>query len=81
MKVDAAFEGAGDIVCIETPSGVAAHAIHWGEYGELPGVHRELVCWCSDRSLVRTGDNWEVYGDWDDDPTKRRTDVYHLIDA
>jgi hypothetical protein len=25
--------------------------------------------------------NWEVYGDWDDDPPKRRTDVYFLLEA
>ena len=25
------------------------------------------------------GVNWEVYGDWDDDPAKRRTDVYFLL--
>ena len=24
------------------------------------------------------GVSWEVYGDWDDDPAKRRTDIYHL---
>jgi len=23
--------------------------------------------------------NWEIYGDWDDDPAKRRTDVYKLL--
>jgi hypothetical protein len=25
--------------------------------------------------------NWEVYGDWDDDPARRRTDVYFLLEA
>ena len=24
--------------------------------------------------------NWEVYGDWDDDPAKRRTDIYFLLE-
>jgi hypothetical protein len=23
--------------------------------------------------------NWEVYGDWADDPADRRTDVYFLL--
>ncbi len=22
---------------------------------------------------------WEVYGDWDDDPSKLRTDVFYLL--
>jgi hypothetical protein len=26
-----------------------------------------------------SGTNWEVYGDWDDDPARRRTDVYFLL--
>jgi hypothetical protein len=25
--------------------------------------------------------NWEVYGDRDDDPARRRTDVYFLLEA
>ena len=25
--------------------------------------------------------NWEVYGDWDDDPARRRTDAYFLLRA
>jgi hypothetical protein len=27
----------------------------------------------------QAGVNWEVYGDWDNDPAKRRTDVYKLL--
>jgi hypothetical protein len=23
--------------------------------------------------------SWEVYGDWDDDPARRRTDLYKLL--
>jgi hypothetical protein len=28
---------------------------------------------------AQAGVNWEVYGDWDDDPAKRRTDVHALL--
>jgi hypothetical protein len=22
---------------------------------------------------------WEIYGDWDEDPAKLRTDIFHLL--
>jgi hypothetical protein len=25
------------------------------------------------------GTSWDVYGDWEEDPAKRRTDVYFLL--
>jgi hypothetical protein len=31
-------------------------------------------------AAVRTVTDWEVYGDWEDDPARRRTDVYFLLE-
>ena len=38
-----------------------------------------LIAWCNEKGLERTSVNWEVYGDWEEDPAKRRTDVFHLL--
>jgi hypothetical protein len=28
---------------------------------------------------MMTGVDWEIYGHWDDDPAKLRTDVFYLL--
>ncbi len=40
-----------------------------------------LERWCREAGRRPAGVNWEVYGDWDEDPAKRRTDVYCLLQA
>jgi len=72
--------GKGDVVSSRTPGGRTAHAVHYGDYSELPGVHEAVFAWCREHGLVSAGTNWEVYGDWEEDPAKRRTDVYHLVE-
>ena len=81
VQVAAPVVPAGDVVCSATPSGTAAHTFHYGEYDALPQVHQALGRWCAEHGHAPAGVNWEVYGDWDDDPAKRRTDVYWLLDA
>ena len=39
-----------------------------------------LEAWCTSAGRGPAGVNWEVYGDWDDDPARRRTDVYFLLE-
>jgi hypothetical protein len=39
-----------------------------------------LESWCRDNGRHPAGANWEVYGDWDEDPANVRTDVYMLLD-
>jgi hypothetical protein len=31
------------------------------------------------QNLVLAGPCWELYGEWHDDPARRRTDMYHLL--
>lgn len=38
-----------------------------------------LEQWCARNGREPAGVNWEIYGDWEDDPAKRRTDVYFLL--
>ena len=79
VQVATPFERRGEVVSIETPSGRAAHAVHYGDYAQLPEVHAALRAWCATAGLSLTGDSWEVYGDFAEAPEARRTDVYHLI--
>jgi effector-binding domain-containing protein len=76
--VTAPFEDTSTVYCSSLPASRAAHAIHYGPYSQLGRAHAALREWCVDRGLSITGVNWEVYGDWNDDPSLLRTDVYYL---
>ena len=71
----------GEIRRTATPSGEVATVAHYGEYSEMAGAYAALEGWCQDNGRRPAGVNWEVYGDWDDDPARRRTDVYFLLEA
>jgi effector-binding domain-containing protein len=75
------FAGRGEIRRTATPSGEVATVAHYGEYSEMAGAYTALERWCQDNARRPAGVNWEVYGDWDDDPARRRTDVYFLLEA
>ena len=74
------FAVRGEIRRTATPSGEVATVAHYGEYSEMAGAYAALERWCQDNGRRPAGVNWEVYGDWADDPAKRRTDVYFLLD-
>jgi hypothetical protein len=63
-----------------TPSGEVATTAHYGDYADMGNAYAALERWCKDNGRRPTGVNWEVYGDWDDDPARRRTDVYFLLE-
>jgi hypothetical protein len=69
----------GEVGAAATPTGRAAATTHWGPYEELGAAHRAIAGWIAARGLASRV-NWEVYGDWADDPAQRRTDVFHLIE-
>ena len=85
MTIDAGVEALADFtehgevrrVC--TPPGEVATTAHYGEYSDLARAYAALEQWCADNGRRPAGVNWEVYGDWNDDPAKRRTDVYFLL--
>lgn len=79
VHVPAATEAADGLVRSSTPAGRCAHAMLVGDYSEIPKVHQAIHRWCAEQDLVLAGPCWEVYGDWHDDPAKRRTDMYHLL--
>jgi effector-binding domain-containing protein len=73
------FAGHGEVRPVQTPSGDVAMTAHYGEYSQMAPAYAALERWCAANGRRPAGVNWEVYGDWDDDPAKRRTDVYFLL--
>jgi effector-binding domain-containing protein len=74
------FEDRGEVRHVLTPSGEVATTAHFGEYSDMGRAYAALERWCADHSRSPAGVNWEVYGDWEEDPAKRRTDVYFLLE-
>jgi effector-binding domain-containing protein len=67
-----------DVKLHTLPSGPAATAVFWGDYSGLHEAHEAIQQWCQANGRP-FGDNWEVYGDWSDDPAKRCTDVFYEL--
>jgi effector-binding domain-containing protein len=75
----APFDPVGPVVPLETPSGVAAMVTHIGDYGRLGEANAAILAWCEANGRERAGPSWEIYGHWDPDPLKLRTEVYYLL--
>jgi effector-binding domain-containing protein len=75
------FTGNGRVVCSSTPAGLVATATHWGPYHRLGEAHGAIVQWCAQNGHALAGPNWEVYGHWEDDPARLRTDVFYLLQS
>ena len=80
VEVLSSFEDRGEVRHVLTPSGEVATTAHFGEYSDLGQAYAALQRWCADHSRSPARVNWEVYGDWEEDPAKRRTDVYFLLE-
>jgi effector-binding domain-containing protein len=84
-EVATPFTGHGEVVGSTTPAGSVATTTHYGPYGRLGDAHAAIRRWCADNGHTLTGPNWEVYGhwldEWNNDPSKVRTDVYYLLAA
>jgi effector-binding domain-containing protein len=79
VEVPDGFTARGGVRPVATPAGEAAATTHYGDYSGLSAAYAALEQWCAASSRRPAGTNWEVYGDWDDDPARRRTDVYFLL--
>ena len=73
------FEAQGEIECVATPSGRAATTVHLGLYEKLGDAHRHIRQWCAANGYAIEGTNWEIYGHHEEDPARRRTDVFYLL--
>lgn len=79
VEVFDGFEERGTVGRVTTPAGEAAVVAHYGAYSAMGGAYAALDQWCAANGRHPAGVNWEVYGDWDDDPASRRTDIYKLL--
>jgi hypothetical protein len=73
------FEPVGEVVPSSVPAGRAAYFLHVGSYEGIPGAWNTLFEWCAKQKLELAGLNWQIYGDWNDDPTKLTTAIYTLL--
>ena len=79
VQVPDVFENVEDVVYSSTPSGEVASTLHVGLYSDLGNAYDALSQWCKDHRRRRANVYWEVYGDWEEDPTKLQTEVFYLL--
>jgi hypothetical protein len=80
VEVPDTFESIGAVVPSSLTEGRAAHAIPTGDYAGLSSAHEAIARWCRAKGHSPSGTRWEVYGDWDKDPTKMQTAPYWMLD-
>jgi effector-binding domain-containing protein len=73
------FDGNERVFCSCTPAGRVATTMHLEPYNRLGEAHRAICQWCAAHGHALAGPCWEVYGHWNDDPAKLRTDVFYLL--
>lgn len=75
----------GEVVQSATPAGTIASLVHLGPYHTVGVAHAAIRDWCAAHDRRPAGPNWEVYGhwpaDWDEDPSRIRTDVFYQLSA
>jgi effector-binding domain-containing protein len=79
VQVRQAFERTGDVFASATPAGHIATATHIGPYARLGESHDAVQRWCRANHHALAGLEWEIYGDWTDDPERLETKVCYLL--
>jgi effector-binding domain-containing protein len=79
VEVNESFASDGDVHSAATPAGTVATVTHMGPYQQLAAAHAALRQWCQDHHRNLAGPSWEIYGHWNDDPAKVRTDIFYLL--
>ena len=79
VQVRQAFERTGDVFASATPAGRIARATHVGPYDRLGDAHDAVQGWCRANRHALAGIDWEISGDWTDDPAKLETTVCYLL--
>lgn len=82
-EVSEPFVGNDRVQCSQLPSGCTATTVHLGPYARLSEAYTEVRRWCAERGHQLSDVSWEIYGHWDEswnaEPSKIRTDVFHLL--
>lgn len=79
VEVTAPFDATNDVVCSGTPGGTVAMTTHVGSYTQLGAAHDAVMAWSRQNAREIVMPFWEIYGHWDNDPAKVRTDVLYLL--
>jgi effector-binding domain-containing protein len=79
VEVSGPFAPAGRVHASALPAGPTVMTVHRGRYEKLGVAHRAILRWCGSQGWEVTGERWEVYGDWHDDPALLETRVYHRL--
>jgi effector-binding domain-containing protein len=67
------------IVMSALPAGLAAETTHCGPYDGLKAAHQPVLRWCASQGRDITGERWEVYGDWHEDPAQLQTRIFYRL--
>jgi effector-binding domain-containing protein len=82
-EISTPFTGNDRVHCSQLPGGAVAWTKHFGPYGRLGDAHGAVREWCNQHGHQLSGVCWEIYGHWEEswnkDPSKIRTDVFHLL--
>jgi hypothetical protein len=79
VQIFSPFDETADVVSSYTPAGRVATTAHFGRYDQLGAAHGAVVEFCKQNGHEIVLPFWEIYGHWNDDWAKVRTDVYYLI--
>ncbi len=79
VQVYEVFEPAGNVLCVETPSGIVARTVHLGPYEQLGAAHEAIHAWCAAHGRTIGSASWETYGDTTDDPALIETTICYLL--
>lgn len=79
VQVTNRFEDQEEVKCVETPSGNVAQTIHIGPYTRLGEAHGAIHQWCKANQRQIAGYSWEIYGHWNNDPSKLETTIRYLL--
>jgi effector-binding domain-containing protein len=76
FPVSGPFPDSPSVKCLPLAAGRAARAVHVGPYPDLHRTYAELHSWCKREGLRIGSQSWEVYGDWQADPSRLETELY-----
>jgi effector-binding domain-containing protein len=79
VAVEVGVEVTGSVVMSALPAGPAAATTHRGPYEEIDAAHQAVRRWCAAQRREITGERWEVYGDWHEDPAQLQTMVFYRL--
>ena len=79
VGVAAPFDAIGEVECSTLPAGLVASTAHFGTYETLGAAHEAIHAWSRGTGRALDAVRWEAYGHWEDDPARRRTDVFYRL--